>query len=319
MTATLTVHSESQTRVDAPGRDRGARQRARTASPPRRPAEAPAPPTLRISPVPRSEPLTDEERVAGEPSPVVARLLPPDLATGVQVRRGAVGQTVARGSAGPARTRPRPAGPAGAVDPGPAPTVLRPPDRVTAVVTAPLHVARQPPAAARSTALHRRPADPPGQQPGAEVLSVVAPGLGRPPADAPTAGSFDLRLSARRLLSCCVEVLGGFRPVAQLRPYCAPERFDAIANRLLRPVAAGRGHGATRSSIIASRVAATAGRPARAAGENRISIRRVQICEVMDGIAELVVVLSRSTKVWAMTMRMERNGGRWLCMHLEVL
>ncbi|MBX6723991.1 MAG: hypothetical protein IRY92_12285 [Dactylosporangium sp.] len=127
----------------------------------------------------------------------------------------------------------------------------------------------------------------------------------------------DLRITARRLLAACVEVMGGFRPVAQLRAYCAPERFDAIANRLLRPVSAGRGHGATRTSLIMTRL--SPGRPARVRAEDRITVRRVQICDVMEGIAELVVVMSRHNKVWAMTLRMERSHGRWLCKQLDVL
>jgi hypothetical protein len=114
-------------------------------------------------------------------------------------------------------------------------------------------------------------------------------------------------------------VLGGFRPLGQLRPYCAPERFDAIAHRLLRPAGAalGRGHGATRSSVIVSQ--ARAGRPARIAASDRVVVRHVQICDVMAGVAEIAVVMSRHGKSWAMAMRMERGNGRWRCTHLEVL
>jgi hypothetical protein len=39
----------------------------------------------------------------------------------------------------------------------------------------------------------------------------------------------------------------------------------------------------------------------------------------MEGIAELAVVLSRAGKTWAMAVRLERNHGRWQCMHLEIL
>jgi hypothetical protein len=152
----------------------------------------------------------------------------------------------------------------------------------------------------------------------AEIISAIAPEHSTVDAPAPPSAS-ELRRVARRLLGTCVEVLAGFRPLAQLRPYCAPERFDAIANRLLRPVGAGRGHGATRSSIITQRVNARPGRPARPAPEERIVVRRVQICDVIEGVAEMAVVLGRRNKVWAMTMRMERTRGRWQCMHMEVL
>jgi hypothetical protein len=150
---------------------------------------------------------------------------------------------------------------------------------------------------------------------------VAAPGLGLAPVDTPVpAGGAELRLTARRLLGTCMEVLGGFRPLAQLRPYCAPERFEAIVNRLLQPICGGRGYGATRSSLVAGREpSGRPGRPTRAGPEDRIIIRRVQICNVLEDVAELAVVISRRNKVWAMTVRMERNRDRWLCMHLEVL
>jgi hypothetical protein len=152
-------------------------------------------------------------------------------------------------------------------------------------------------------------------------VSVVAPGLNNTPPDwPPPPGARELRVVARRLLGTCVEVLGGFRPVAQLRPYCAPERFDSIANRLLRPLGHGRGHGATRSSVIAGRSpSGRPGRPARTGPEDRVKVRRVQICDVMEGVAELAVVMARRDKVWAMAMRMEHSRGRWQCMHMEVL
>jgi hypothetical protein len=152
----------------------------------------------------------------------------------------------------------------------------------------------------------------------AEIISAIVPEHSTVDAPAPTSAG-ELRRVARRLLATCVEILAGFRPLAQLRPYCAPERFEAIANRLLRPVGAGRGHGATRSSIITQRCTARPGRPALPAAEERIVVRRVQICEVVEGVAEIAVVLARRNKVWGMAMRMECTRGRWQCMHLEVL
>ncbi len=345
---------------------------------------APGAPVLRIRPVPRSEPLTDDERVS-------ARMASTDLATGVRVRRnvralggqpggrtrgaadavdrvgtvgavdgpsgpgggvlgtgrspGPVAASMAQGSGAgdePARTPPsRPAAAVRAAATSAAtvtvPTVLLAPDTVAAVVTAPLHVAAR---GSVSRAGGRTRAARPGTSPkaeavaqpygGAEIVSVVAPGLGHAaavgratdtaPESAPPAGARELRLVARRLLGTCIEVLGGFRPIAQLRPYCAPERFEAIANRLLRPVGTGHGHGATRGSLIAGRSTASGpGRPGRSAPEDRVTVRRVQICDVMEGVAELAVVMSRRNKVWAMAMRMEQSRGRWQCMHMEVL
>jgi hypothetical protein len=199
------------------------------------------------------------------------------------------------------------------------PAVVRAPEAVLAVVTAPRHV---PPASTAAGGLRSHPV--------ADVAPIVAPGLATAPrsgaptakgSDAPAApaGSAELRLAARRLLSTCVEIIGGFRPIAQLRPYCAPEHFDAIVNRLLRPVGTGRGLGATRGSVIGAVAAPMQGRLARTAPEDRVAVRRVQICTVMDGVAELAVVLSRRSKTWAMALRMERTRTGWKCMHLEVL
>ena len=43
------------------------------------------------------------------------------------------------------------------------------------------------------------------------------------------------------------------------------------------------------------------------------------ICDVLDGVAEIAVVMARKDKVWAMAVRMELARGRWLCTHLEVV
>lgn len=358
MTATLTpdaaIRTESARPTDQPSRSprghRGSSPRQGAASGERSAVRADAEPAgLRIRPVPRCEPLSDAER--SDPLPGDAHLLAPDLATGVRVRRGSgvvggAGRTAPGRSAGLAGPRAQRgtgargrvtaqaetmarlqamaqvgvaagAGTGGSVGAGTAavgagsdssisaPTLLRAPETVMAVVT---------------TALHAEPAAPTRARPvqPAPVVLVSGPSLELVSEDSPSPrADHDLRVTAKRLLGTCVEVLGGFRPVAQLRPYCAPERFDAIANRLLRPIGAGRGHGATRSSLVLARTAP--GRPARQSPEDRFIVRRVQICDVMDGIAELAVVLARRNKVWAMSMRMERNRGRWLCMHMEVL
>ncbi len=139
--------------------------------------------------------------------------------------------------------------------------------------------------------------------------------------DEQSVDAIELRQATRRLLATCVEVVGGFRPVGQLRPFCQPERFDAIVNRLLRPAGgSGRGHGATRASVVAGHGGPPrAGRGARTGPGDRVMVRRVQICAVSDGVAELAVVMARREKVWAMAIRMELARGRWQCTHLEVL
>jgi hypothetical protein len=135
-----------------------------------------------------------------------------------------------------------------------------------------------------------------------------------------TAEAIAMRLATRRLLATCVEVLGGFRPVAQLRPFCLPERFDAIVNRLLgKPgsVPGNRGQAATRTSVVAG--AAGPGRAAPPGGTDRVAVRRVQVCDVSGGVAEIAVVLARREKIWAMALRLELIEGRWLCTQLEVV
>ena len=165
---------------------------------------------------------------------------------------------------------------------------------------------------------HHLPVPPPARPP--HEVAPAPTAQESPTAAAPTDSpqARELRLAARRLLAACVEVLGGFRPVGQLRPYCAPERFESIVHRLLRPgMGMGRGHAANRSSVVAT--APGPGRPSRVPSGERVTVRHVQLCDVLDGVAEIAVVMSRREKVWAMALRMERTRGRWQCSHLEVI
>jgi Family of unknown function (DUF6459) len=165
-------------------------------------------------------------------------------------------------------------------------------------------------------------------RPGSDVIKAGTPVSHAPPGldhmavtDPESADAIELRQATRRLLSTCVEVVGGYRPIGQLRPFCQPERFDSIVNRLLRPSGgAGRGHGATRASVVAGQGGPPrAGRAARTGPGDRVTVRRVQVCDVSDGVAEVAVVMARRDKVWAMAIRMELARGRWQCTHLEVL
>jgi hypothetical protein len=45
----------------------------------------------------------------------------------------------------------------------------------------------------------------------------------------------------------------------------------------------------------------------------------VQICEAVEDVAEVAVVLARREQVWAMALRLERVRERWLCTHLEMV
>jgi hypothetical protein len=136
-----------------------------------------------------------------------------------------------------------------------------------------------------------------------------------PAADAPT------RVATRRFVSICVEVIGGFRPVAQLRPFCSPDAFELIAQRLLGRAVAARGGAGWRPNPAGR---APAGPPRTARGHqsappDRVSVLRVQACEVSDEVAEVAAVLCRRETVWAMALRLELVRGRWLCTHLELI
>ena len=266
----------------------------------------PTPPTqIRVLPAPRTEPMPDDEFVALglDAPPMTAPLLPLDLPTGARVRRtprpGGEPGAPAGDGAPPLRGEAARAGTAAGVAVQSGVTPLRPSISTSAM-----------PSDAGSTGVITsvgQPSDP-GHR------SKTANGL-------ESAEAIELRQSTRLLLATCVEVVGGYRPIGQLRPFCLPERFDAIVNRLLRPTGgAGRGHGATRASVVAGHGGPPrAGRSARTGPGDRVTVRRVQICDVSDGVAEIAVVMARRDKVWAMAVRMELARGRWLCTHLEVL
>jgi hypothetical protein len=287
MTATITVEPDRDTAWD----DRPVRDVAR-----RRPSARPASTAVRVLPVPRSEPPSDDELDAAGISapPMEALLLPLDLATGAQVRRNR-SRDLSRGGHGAGGPTGTPEIPESGRRPGAARVGGRraisddDPDVVWA-----LDAGEKPETAA----------------------ALIADDA------AAASGAAELRHATRLFLATCAEVVGGYRPLAQLRPLCQADRFDAIVNRLLRPsgCALGRGHAATRTSVVAGHGGPPrAGRTAQTGPGDRVAIRRVQVCDVIDGIAEIAVVMARRDKVWAMALRLEQMGGRWLCTHLEVV
>ncbi len=136
------------------------------------------------------------------------------------------------------------------------------------------------------------------------------------------------RIAIRHFLATCVEIIGGFRPTSQLRPFCLPERFDDIAGRLMGRVIGVPSRSRGTASAPGARpplVGRPSGGPPRVGRAHqtgpgdRVAIRRVQVCEAVDGVAEVAVVLARRDKVWALALRLESHRGRWLCTHLEVI
>jgi hypothetical protein len=111
----------------------------------------------------------------------------------------------------------------------------------------------------------------------------------------------------RRYVDLCLEVLGGFRPLAHLRPLTEAARFDEVAGQLARLGRLG-GSAVTRPGTGLVRVAA-----------DRPRLRQLRVCEVRDGVVEAAAVLARGEQIRALTLRLEQRSGTWLCTHLEVL
>jgi uncharacterized protein DUF6459 len=155
---------------------------------------------------------------------------------------------------------------------------------------------------------------------------------GRPAQSPERSGRPAARLVAHRFLCVCLEVLGGFRPVAHLRPFCAAEQFAGIAAHLCTPASSATlwwpPVGVRRRTRPSGPPAARSGRPGRVAkpgGEAKlgtaaaVTVRRVVTCEPRDGVTEVAAVLSQRDQVWAMAIRLERRGERWQCAYLRML
>lgn len=135
-------------------------------------------------------------------------------------------------------------------------------------------------------------------QPERRLLTTAAP-----VPDAPVSAWSALRL----YVGMCVEVLNGYRPVAQLRPMSDPQRFTDITDQLVRRT--------TRVRMS----------PSQAARQGRlVRVRRMLVCEPLSGIAEAAVVLEQGDTCWSMAVRMERNPDPtkpqgWRCVLVQVI
>jgi hypothetical protein len=250
-------------------------------------AAGPIRPVVRVVPVPRLEPPSDEELLAAgiEAPPFDAPLLPLDLP-------GYPGRRTARR----------------------------------------IQVQASPGHAGQPHAIHIRPTARDDESTGMSPLESWA-GAGHESVERPS----PCRAAMTRFLAVVFEVAGGFRPVAQLRGLCRPDRFDDIcgqitgrhptnASRLLRsggfvpPGAIVRGR---RTPAVLGRTPTSAppraGRVDSRGPAAKITVKRMHICDVSDQAAEVSVVLARSSLIWAVAARMELVNGRWLCAHLEIL
>jgi Family of unknown function (DUF6459) len=132
-------------------------------------------------------------------------------------------------------------------------------------------------------------------------------------------------MATRLFLATCLEIVGGYRPVAHLRPLCRPERFSDIANhvtgRVPNPTGRfrGRAYGVVRAPTTAAPGSQRPAVPADYLPGERVHLRRMQASQAGAGAIEVAVVLTRRDQVWAMAFRMEEWRGRWLCSCVEVL
>ncbi len=173
----------------------------------------------------------------------------------------------------------------------------------------------------------------------ATTQSVAPPAAGSEAAAPEPGRASAAPLVARRFVSTCLEVIGGYRPATHLRPLCSPELFDRVIRLLTgrgmtaapsRTLSAAR---PTQRSPVAGRLSARSpvpgrsrtgapprsGRAEQKSPGDRIDIRRIQLGEPIKGVAEVAVVLARQEEVWAMALRLEERKGRWICTALDVL
>ena len=331
-----------------------------------------APTEIRVLPAPRTEPPHDGELAALGivPPPPSAPLLPLDLPTGAQVqsrrRRRSMQGNLGRGSAvgvvaaDPADPSRPPAGALAGPSKAPAPDGQGAPHGAAARHgDAQIRERAQIPdgqatgAPTRDVPTRESPGqesqaqEPQTREPQAQELqereATAREATAREDAAREAAARLT-RLAVRRLIATCVEILGGYRPVMQLRPFCSPERFETIAQRLLgRPASQRPGpswrqpgspaHSATHRFVTTHRAATThrtatthrgappprTGRVHQSGPPDRVTVRRVQVCPVSEEVVEVVAVLCRRDKVWAMAVRLELFDDRWLCTHLELV
>jgi hypothetical protein len=123
--------------------------------------------------------------------------------------------------------------------------------------------------------------------------------------------------------------MGGYRPVTHLQALCLPDEFARIAQHLTGRTAmtpAGRStapaHLSARTPVLGRPGPGAPPRHGRAHQTGPVAqvvVRRVQLCEPREGVAEVAVVLGWRDKVWAAALRLEESGGRWLCTYLRTL
>ena len=115
----------------------------------------------------------------------------------------------------------------------------------------------------------------------------------------PSAGP-EAKQAARRFLAFCLEVLNGYRPLAQIRPLVSPAELDAVLAQLATGV---------------ERLA----RSRRSGKWTPAQLRLVRLCEPRPGALEAAAVLGDAGRTWALAFRLERRQGRWVGTAVRVL
>ncbi|RZU32994.1 Rv3235 family protein [Blastococcus saxobsidens] len=105
--------------------------------------------------------------------------------------------------------------------------------------------------------------------------------------DLPTAAA-----TGRALLTTTLEALTGRRPLTQLRPFTTVGVYAALTS--------GRRPGWCTE------------------GKGPVVLGRVQVCEPVDGVAEVSAVAHRAGRAHAVAARLEGIDGRWRCTALQI-
>jgi Family of unknown function (DUF6459) len=136
----------------------------------------------------------------------------------------------------------------------------------------------------------------------------------------------------------CIEVLNGYRSPSHLRRMSGQVEFDDVIEQI-RHRHNGRGHfrnqapatvahAVNQRSVAAGRsrtgvVADPRPMPNRAAPERyaapTFSLIRLRVSEPVDGVAEVVAVLSKGDASLAVALRLERRNGTWICTVVQVI
>ncbi len=98
-----------------------------------------------------------------------------------------------------------------------------------------------------------------------------------------------------KLAQAIVEVICGQRPAPQLIRHTTPPIYSVLARRAL--VSARRESGGTRRGAV---------------------VRRVRLCEPVDGVVEACAVVVAHGRVRAIALRLEGLDGRWLVTQLTI-